>query len=354
MHFGQYAFGLFFQMYLDEIESAGKPGWPAEPSVREIRDIPAAIIEHNLYGIDIDPRAIQIASLSLMLTAKEWAMRHGVSPQEVRVRRTNLVVANAVDLGEDRLREMIAHMGPRLGSQVLQERLFKNLWDNLRNVGELGSLVQVREGVEEVLDDWVEARAREKGLTKILKRPGRANQMTFDNLLDFEDRQVARQMELERRVLEAEQIQAELLAALEAAAAGGEIDPAERLFAEDTARGLELLRLLGRRYDIVVMNPPYGSFVPKVKELVARAYPLTKNNIYAAFVDRATRIVEEHGYVGALVSSTFTTLKEFEKLRIEILLKRNPLIVMLDLGFGILDDATVEAAAIVLRGGPSS
>ena len=80
MHFGQYAFGLFYRMYLDEIAHAGELGWPAEPSVKEPRKIPAAILEHNLYGIDIDPRAIQIASLSLMLTAKEAALQHGFSP----------------------------------------------------------------------------------------------------------------------------------------------------------------------------------------------------------------------------------------------------------------------------------
>jgi hypothetical protein len=54
--------------------------------------------------------------------------------------------------------------------------------------------------------------------------------------------------------------------------------------------------------------------------------------------------------VGALVSSTFKTGVTHEKLRTEFLLKRNPLAIMLDLGFGILDGATVEAAAIVLRG----
>jgi hypothetical protein len=47
-------------------------------------------------------------------------------------------------------------------------------------------------------------------------------------------------------------------------------------------------------------------------------------------------------------------LKSFEKLRTEILLKRNPLIAMLDLGFGILDGATVETAALVARGAPAS
>ena len=99
MHFGQYAFGLFHRMYLDEIEHAGQDGWPAEPSVAQPTDIPAAILENNLFGVDIDPRAIQIASLSLLLTAKEAALRHGSPPADVQVKRTNLVVANTVDIG---------------------------------------------------------------------------------------------------------------------------------------------------------------------------------------------------------------------------------------------------------------
>jgi hypothetical protein len=77
---------------------------------------------------------------------------------------------------------------------------------------------------------------------------------------------------------------------------------------------------------------------------------MTKSDIYAAFIERATQLIEPEGYVGALVSSTFKTNVTHTKLRTEILLKRNPLVVMLDLGFGILDGATVEAAAIVLRG----
>ena len=35
MHFGQYAFGLFYRMYLDEIEHAGQDGWPEEPSISD-------------------------------------------------------------------------------------------------------------------------------------------------------------------------------------------------------------------------------------------------------------------------------------------------------------------------------
>ena len=352
MHFGQYAFGLFHRMYLDEVENAGKPGWPAEPSVAEPREIPAAILEHNLFGIDIDPRAIQIASLSLMLTAKEAALRHGFSPLDVKVRRSNLVVANAVDLGADRLRQLVERVGSKLGSPELRQRLFKTLWDNLQYVGELGSLVQVREGVGQVLEDWVDARAKEKGLTKLIRRKS-GPQIELGSILTESDRTKAQQLELERKVLENEatQLQQELLIAIEEAAGQTASDPAERLFAEDTARGLKLLQMLARHYDVAVMNPPYGSFVPKVKDFVKSAYPLTSNDIYAAFIDRGTQLTEPEGYVGALVSATFVNLTTFEKLRTEILLKRNPLVVMLDLGFGILDDATVEAAALVIHGG---
>ena len=352
MHFGQYAFGLFHRMYLDEIEHAGQEGWPAESSVAEAAAIPAAILENNLFGIDIDPRAIQIASLSLLLTAKEAALRAGFSPRDVQVKRTNLVVANAVDLGADRLRTLVERLGSRAGSPALRARLFETLWDNLRHVGELGSLVQVREGVTRVLDDWVEAEAHARGITRILQ-PTDEEQLELGGLRTEAAHAHAEQLELERMALEEEaaKLRRELLAAVEAAAASIADDPADRLFAEDTARGLKLVQLLSRRYDVAVMNPPYGDFVPRVRDFVKAVYPLTSNDTYAAFIDRACQLTEPEGYVGALLSRTFVAQVSAQKLREQILLKRNPLILMLDLGPGILDDATVETAAIVLQGG---
>lgn len=354
MHFGQYAFGLFLRMYHEEIEHAGEDGWPEEPSVATAAEIPAAIVENNLFGIDIDPRAIQIASLGLMLTAKQAALGLGFSPTDVQVKRTNLVVANAVAVGKEQLDALTRKLSAQLGAPELQQRLFEVLWDNLQNVGELGSLVQVKEGVESVLGDWVDAQAKRKGLGKVI-RADALPLFEAGGLSDEFDQQRVQQLVLQRQALEeeAQAIQEELLSAIEAVAGAEANDPAERLFAEDTARGLKLLQTLARNFDVVVMNPPYGSFVDRerVRRFVDTAYPLTKNNIYAAFIDRATQLVENEGYVGALVSSTFVNLKTFEKLRTEILLKRNPLLVMLDLGYGILDDATVEAAALVLKGG---
>jgi hypothetical protein len=350
MHFGQYAFRLFYQMYLDEIQHAGEPGWPSEPSIRDPKLIPAAIIEENLYGVDIDARAIQIASLSLLLTAKEAAARAGYSPLEVSVRRTNLVIANAVNIGEEQLRSLVGRLGERLGSRSLQESLFKAIWENLQYVGELGSLIQVRESVGRVLDEWVERQAQARGMTKVRGRK-ESGQLELGTIAaDWEDEQKS-QMELERGLLEQEatQIRLELLTGLEDAARS-KGDPTQRLFAEDTARGLKLLEILSRRFDIIVMNPPYGAPTTSVRDLLKTIYPLTSNDIYATFIDRATQLVESHGYIGALVSSTFLNLASFENLRKQILLARNPLVLMLDLGRGILDDANVATAGLVIRG----
>lgn len=359
MHFGQYAFGLLHKMYEEEIAHAGEPGWPAEPSVADPADIPAAILEHNLHGIDIDPRAIQIASLSLIFTAKEAAKRLGRRPDAVRVRPRNLVVAQAVQVDEARLRDLVERVGSGLGETKLRERLFATLWGNLRRVGELGGLVQVQDGVTRLLDEWVESQAQARGLTRMLRTPTEIQPEL--GTLDTEARaEQTHQMELQRRLLEdeADRIRDELFAGLERVASQISGDPRQRLFAEDTARGLRLLDLLGQYYDVVVMNPPYGSF-PKLanatedkafKAELKAMFPCGYQDIYAAFIERATQLIEPEGYIGALVSSTFKTHVSHTKFRTEILLKRHPLVAMLDLGFGILDGATVEAAALVLRG----
>lgn len=364
MHFGQYAFGLFYRMYEEEIAHAGQPGWPAEPSVAQPRDIPAAILEHNLYGIDIDPRAIQIATLSLIFTAKEAAQRAGFDPATMTARPRNVVLAQAVQVDADQLRALVERVGATLGSPELRQKLFNALWQNLRYLGELGGLIQVQEGVSRVLDAWVEAQAETQGLTKLVKVQTPSKQLELaEGLLETEAiRAGAAQLELQRNLLEVEaaRIRAELLAGLDQVASQVSDNPRQRLFAEGTARGLRLLELLSAPFDVIVMNPPYGSFSKlddadadkRFKSDVRAMYPCGYQDIYAAFIERATQLIEPEGYIGALVSSTFKTHVSHAKFRTEILLKRNPLVCMLDLGFGILDGATVEAAALVVRGGP--
>jgi hypothetical protein len=271
-----------------------------------------------------------------------------------------LVVAQAVQVDAEQLRALVARAGENIGSADLQEKLFQAIWRNLRYVGELGSLVQVQESVTGVLDEWVEAQAKAKGITRLADRREKKGQYELGAVVDEVITEQTGQLQLQRTLLEDEaaRIRAELLAGLDRVASTVSDDPRQRLFAEGTARGLRLLELLGQSYDVIVMNPPYGAFTklddPEADKLfradLKTVYPCGYQDIYAAFIERATQLIEPEGYIGALVSSTFKTHVTHARLRTEILLKRDPLVVMLDLGFGILDGATVEAAAIVLRG----
>jgi type I restriction-modification system DNA methylase subunit len=70
MHFGLVAFDLLTEMYREELAQAGIAGWPKQASIRKEADIPGAILANNLFGIDIDLRAVQLAALALYLKAK--------------------------------------------------------------------------------------------------------------------------------------------------------------------------------------------------------------------------------------------------------------------------------------------
>jgi type II restriction/modification system DNA methylase subunit YeeA len=77
-HILVYAFDLLYEMYVEA-------GYPA-------REIPQLILEKNLYGIDIDDRAAQMASFALMMKAREKSrslFRNKIEPQVVSIQESN-------------------------------------------------------------------------------------------------------------------------------------------------------------------------------------------------------------------------------------------------------------------------
>jgi len=65
MNFGLVALDMLREIYREEMDRAGRPGWPERPSCAADRKIDQCIIEHNLIGFDIDPLAIDLARRSL-------------------------------------------------------------------------------------------------------------------------------------------------------------------------------------------------------------------------------------------------------------------------------------------------
>ena len=143
-----------------------------------------------------------------------------------------------------------------------------------------------------------------------------------------------------------ERIYAALQAYAERAEHGGY---QRRLFADDAARGFAFIDLCRKRFDVVLMNPPFGEASRFSKMYIETVYPRTKNDVYAAFVERGLCLLHRGGMLGAITSRTGFFLSSFQKWREEILLQEAKPTVFADLGYGVLDTAMVETAAYCLE-----
>jgi 23S rRNA G2445 N2-methylase RlmL len=122
-----------------------------------------------------------------------------------------------------------------------------------------------------------------------------------------------------------------------------------RLFAEDSAQGFRFVDVMRKRYDVALMNPPFGEGIPAAKATIEQLYPYSKNDLLAAFVDRGVGLVHHRGRLGAITSRACFFLTSFKEWRQRVLLEQANMAVMADLGQGVMDAAMVEAAAYCLE-----
>jgi len=263
-----------------------------------------------LWGVDIDPRAVQVAQTAIIFRARRAC---GRSP----LPSPNIVCARA--LPEDAAAWASAQSG--LSHDLRQ--LIDTMRTALRDAPLLGPLLKA-----------------ERRLAGEIRRGVVGADDTGDNL--FTAAGIARDAfgHAERAVL----------AALQRAADATSATPADRLFAADASDAVRLVEVVRSRYDAVLMNPPFGEPVPSTKDYIKAEYPWipTKdNNLYAAFVGRGVELCKPDGYMGAITSRTGMFLKTFEAWRTEVMLG-NRLEALADLGLGVMEEALVEAAAYVL------
>ena len=309
--------------------------YPTEEAL--LKAVPELILRHNLHGVDIDPRAAQIAALALWMRAQRGFQEAGIPAAErPPIRRTNVVTAEPMPGDQLLVHEFSTGLEPR----VLGE-LFQQMVEAMQLAGELGSLLRIDRALESAVA--VARRQFEKEKKQQLQLPGfeqPARQLGFD-LSGISDASFFDSAE--------ERIVAALAAY--AAQAPASMTVRRHLFAEDAAQGIAFIDLIRQRYDAVLMNPPFGAASLAAKREFEAAYPRTKNDLYAAFVERGIELLHPGGYLGAITSRTGFFLSSFQRWREEVLLQEAPPTVFADLGQGVLDSAMVEVAAYCLRKG---
>ncbi len=223
------------------------------------------------------------------------------------------------------------------------QNVWRELFREMEDIAQVGSLLRVEERFRQLLEEYNPAsvafdRDRQLGL------PGVAQPVRQLTLAELPAAYEAGWTP--RRTL------ADMLTHLRdfARHALEEADVNAQLFAVEAEKTLGLLDVLLQDYDVVVMNPPYGGTTSSAKSYIEAAYPLTKNDLYAAFFEKAIDILTaQQGYVGALTSRTYLQLPTFEHLRKHIFMNRSTPISVADLGFNILDDAAVETCAGIFQ-----
>lgn len=351
MHFGLYAFDLFERIYEEAWEFETQhvaDGFvrterlkPLHESYNNkdvfLRDVPRLIIERNIHGIDIDPRAVQIAGLSLWLRAqRSWQTQNVKALDRPPIQRSNIVCAEPMPGEADMLEEFTKQLQPKVLGQLV-----KIIFEKMKLAGEAGSLLKIEEEIKDAV--CTAHAAYRKHLLNQQKDseylPGMAPKREA-TLFDFaglpEEDDFWNSVEL--RVIDA------LHDYSEQAEYG---DYQRRLFANDAAKGFAFIDLSRKRYDVVLMNPPFGLAAKTAKKYFENTYKQKRLDFAACFI---SRFATKASSFAAITTRNIYYLSSYSTWRLNNLINGQlTLSTFADLGGGVLDGAMVEAALLVLR-----
>lgn len=350
-HFLLYCFDLLLAIYEEayadpDLGPTLKAEYPTLDALR--RDVPRLILAYNLHGIDIDLRATQIAALALWLRCQRAYKEMGVKGDRPKTSRTNIVCAEPMPGEKNLLSEFVTHEIGKQPEGKLLGQLVEDVFDKMKLAGEVGSLLKIDEDVREAVH---EARRQ-------FQRGGLSAQPSIPGFGADDDPRAVRRYAVKKLPDEQffEQAEVKVVEALRAYAEKAHTKDRmqRRLFADDAVSGFAFIEVCHRRFDVVLMNPPFGASVKAAKAVIERRYPRTKNDLYAAFVERGLGLLHRGGLLGAITSRTGFFTAYFRKWREDILLEEARPTVLADLGQGVLDTAMVETAAYCVSTIPSA
>ncbi|MFN9888829.1 MAG: BREX-1 system adenine-specific DNA-methyltransferase PglX, partial [Pseudanabaena sp.] len=268
-HILVYAFDLLFEIY-------------REQGYRD-REIPALILEHNLFGLDIDDRAVQLASFAILMKArardKRFLRRVADLPRLniLWVRNTRQFFNERELAGQGAIADHQMSLGLGLAEQlplgyvapIVRGSLVSFLTENAAISGELLAILRA----------FVDA----DHLGSLIGPP----------------------------VFDADRVYAEL----------DRLELSFPIYRDDFGVLRDVVRqavFLRRQFRVVVANPPYmgdGSFNDVVKSFVNRRYKAAKGDLYGAFIIRDLELCAENGSVAMLTIPNWMFLSSFEDVR---------------------------------------
>lgn len=273
-HILAYLFDVFIEIY-------GAHGYVTVDAVKNI-------VTKNLYGLDIDERAAQLAYFTVMMKARAYDrgfFRRGIQPNVYVIVESNWIGgAYPYDMGDFLLAEE-------------HRKTLNYLLEAFRDAKEYGSLIRLEP------HDYA-------GLLRAWEQTAAATAPNFNMVLWYD------------------------------------------AVKEEIPKLLRQAHLLFQKYHIVVTNPPYmGSkgMGAKLARFVKEQYPDSKSDLFAAFIERCGDFARTDGYHALVTQHAWMFLSSYEKLRAKLLQKE--IISMVHLGaraFEEIGGEVVQTTAFVL------
>lgn len=274
-HILVYAFDVLMQIY----ESVGYSQ----------RDAAKSILENNLYGLDIDDRAYQMAYFAVMMKARQYNRRilsaetacHVYSIQESNHINRNQLTYFGVGFGDVEKNDALNQMG--------------SLLDTFKDAKEYGSILHVEDY------DW-------ELLRRFVENVGAEGQMTFDTVGLEQTKEKLRML-------------------------------------------VDIGEVMARKYDVVVTNPPYAN-ASKLDELindfVKEYYPNSKADMSTVCMEKALLMLKPNGFMSMINIPVWMFLSSYVQLR-ENLLNFNTIINLIHPGRGIFGSDFGTTSFTIMR-----
>ena len=224
------------------------------------REAAASIVQNNLWGLDIDDRAAQLAYFAVMMKARQYDRRfftREVQPHVYAIQESNGIH-----------RDQLHYLGHGLSDIERNNAVnqMNALLDAFIDAKEYGSILQPGEY------DWAL-------LSRFVADTTPEQQVTFDE-----------------SGVEATQAQLRLM----------------------IAQG----QALAQKYHAVVTNPPYmgsSGMSAKLSDFVKSNYSDSKSDLFAVFMERCRQMAVNNGFQAMITQHSWMFLSSFEKLRTKLL-----------------------------------
>ncbi|MPQ42517.1 BREX-1 system adenine-specific DNA-methyltransferase PglX [Clostridium tarantellae] len=250
-HILVYAFDVLYEIY----KSAGYSE----------REIPRKILQNNLYGLDIDDRAAQLASFALIMKARHYNRRlfREIERENIELNLCSIQESNGIN---KETIDYFCSLQTGLNNEELRKDL-EYLTTTFTDAKEYGSILEV----EKVNFEALKQRLRE---------------IEDDYNFMFGDY---------RKVL---------------------LDKVPNL--------IKQAEVMSKKYEVCVTNPPYmgaKGIGLKLLKYVQEIYPDAKSDLFAIFIEKCSNLIKINGFQSMITQHAFMFLSSYEKLRKKLVVK---------------------------------